>query len=185
MWFDIQLAVLQEAKNDGQRGGRFGGRDGRGGRGGRGFNRDSADNENSYGNNNGFNGSYRPSEDGEVKKASERRGRYGGPRGGYRGGRRGGYTNGDAANGERLKRVHERHSGTAMRLSVKVLDMEIRVLEPEEFVVEVEKNGDAEKPAGQEDGVDANKENPEEKVKEKEPEEKFGFEMCDAYALCM
>ncbi|XP_076945960.1 RGG repeats nuclear RNA binding protein A-like [Bidens hawaiensis] len=177
----LPAQAVQEAKNDGQRDGRFGTRGGRGGRGGRGFNRDSADNENSYGNNNGFNGSYRPSEDGEVEKASERRGGYGGPRGGYRGGRRGGYTNGDAADGERFKRVHERHNGTGRGNEVKregagrgnwgTVTDEIAV-EPEESVVEVEKKGDAEKPAGQEDGVDANKENPEEKVEEKEPEEK-------------
>ncbi|XP_076924511.1 RGG repeats nuclear RNA binding protein A-like [Bidens hawaiensis] len=174
--------AVQEAKNDGQKGGRFGGRGGRAGRGGRGFNRDSADNENSYGNNNGFNASYRQLEDGEVEKGFERRGGYGGPRSGSRGGRRGGYINGDAADGERSKRVHERHSGTGRGNEFKrdgagrgnwgTVTDEIAV-EPEESVVEVEKNGDAEKPAGQEDGVDANKENHEEKVEEeKEPEEK-------------
>ncbi|XP_076924324.1 RGG repeats nuclear RNA binding protein A-like [Bidens hawaiensis] len=175
--------AVQEAKTDGQRGGRFGGRGGRAGRGGRGFNRDFADNENSFGNNNnGFNGSYRQSEDGEVEKGSERRGGYGGPRGGSRGGRRGGYTNGDAVDGERSKRMHERHSGTGRCNELKregagrgnwgTVTDEIAV-EPEESVVEVEKNGDAEKPAGQEDGVGADKENHEEKVEEeKEPEEK-------------
>ncbi|MFS7997013.1 putative hyaluronan/mRNA-binding protein [Helianthus anomalus] len=167
--------AVQEAKTNGQRGGgRFGGR---GGRGGRGFNRDSAaDNENFYGTNNG---SYRPSEDGDVEKTSERRAGYGGPRGGYRGGRRGGYTNGDAADVERPRRVFERHSGTGRGNGFKregagrgnwgTATDEIAV-EPEEAVTEVEK--DVEEPAGQEDGADANKENPATEVEEKEPEEK-------------
>ncbi|KAL8216412.1 hypothetical protein R6Q57_023249 [Mikania cordata] len=173
--------AVQEAKTNGQRGGgRFGGR---GGRGGRGFNRDSpANNENSYGTNNGFNGSYnRPSEDGDAEKSSERRSGYGGPRGGYRGGRRGGYTNGDAVDGERPRRVFDRHSGTGRGNDFKregagrgnwgTATDEIAV-EPEEPVVEGEKNVEPEKPAGQEDGVDANKENPVSEVEEKEPEEK-------------
>jgi len=172
--------AVQEAKTNGQRGGgRFGGR---GGRGGRGFNRDSAaDNDNSYGTNNGFNGSYRPSEDGDVEKTSERRGGYGGPRGGYRGGRRGGYTNGDAADGERPRRVFERHSGTGRGNGFKregsgrgnwgTATDEIAV-EPEEPVTEGEKNVESEKPAEQEDVVDANKENPAGETEEKEPEEK-------------
>ncbi|KAJ0577016.1 putative hyaluronan/mRNA-binding protein [Helianthus annuus] len=167
--------VVQEAKTNGQRGsGQFGGR---GGRGGRGFNRDSAaDNENFYGTNNG---SYRPSEDGDVEKTSERRAGYGGPRGGYRGGRRGGYTNGDAADGERPRRVFERHIGTGRGNGFKregagrgnwgTATDEIAV-EPEEAMTEVEKN--VEESAGQEDGVDANKENPATEVGEKEPEEK-------------
>ncbi|KAI7753709.1 hypothetical protein M8C21_027349 [Ambrosia artemisiifolia] len=173
---------VQEAKADGQRGGgRFGGRgNGRGGRGGRGFNRDSSENENSYGTNNGFNGGYRPSEDGEVDKSSERR-PYSGPRGGYRGGRRGGYTNGDAADGERPRRVFERRSGTGRGNEFKregagrgnwgTATDEV-AFEPEETVVEVEKNVESEKPAGPEDGVDTNKENVAEEVEEKEPEEK-------------
>ncbi|KAJ0789187.1 putative hyaluronan/mRNA-binding protein [Helianthus annuus] len=167
--------AVQEAKTNGQRGGgRFGER---GGRGGCGFNRDSAaDNENFYGTNNG---SYRPSEDGDVEKTSERRVGYGGPRGGYRGGRRGGYTNGKAADGERPRRVFERHSGTGRGNGFKregagrgnwgTATDEIAV-EPEEAVTEVEKN--VEESAGQEDGVEANKENPSTEVEEKEPEEK-------------
>lgn len=174
--------AVQEAKADGQRGGgRFGGRgNGRGGRGGRGFNRDSADNENSYGTNNGFNGGYKASEDGDVEKSSERRG-FNGPRGGYRGGRRGGYTNGDAADGERPRRVFERRSGTGRGNEFKregagrgnwgTATDEVTV-ELEEPVIEGEKNVESEKPAGQEDGVDVNKENPATEAEEKEPEEK-------------
>ncbi|KAJ9556229.1 hypothetical protein OSB04_010843 [Centaurea solstitialis] len=173
--------AVQEARNDSQRGGgRFGGRGtGRGGRGGRGYNRDSADNENSYGTNNGFSGGYRPSEDGDVEKSSERRG-YGGPRGGFRGGRRGGYANGDSE-GERPRRVFERRSGTGRGNEFKregsgrgnwgTATDEVAV-EQEEPVVEGEKNVESEKPAGQEDAVDATKENPATEPEEKEPEEK-------------
>ncbi|KAI3791035.1 hypothetical protein L2E82_04579 [Cichorium intybus] len=167
--------AVQEARNDGQRGGaRFGGR-GRGGRGGRGFNRDLADNENS----NGFSGGYnRPSEDGDVDK-SERRGYNNGPRGGYRGGRRGGYTNGGDTEGDRPRRVFERRSGTGRGNEFKregagrgnwgTATDEV-VVEAEEAVIEGEKNVDTEKPAVEED---ANKENPHADVaEEKEPEEK-------------
>ncbi|KAI3717635.1 hypothetical protein L1987_69376 [Smallanthus sonchifolius] len=171
--------AVQEAKADGQRGrGRYGGRGN--GRGGRGFNRDSSDNENSYGTNNGFNGGYnKPSEDGDVDKSSERR--YSGPRGGYRGVRRGGYTNGDAPDGERPRRVFERRSGTGRGNEFKRegagrgnwgTATDNGAFEPEEPVVEVEKNVEPEKPDGQEDGVDTNKENLVTEVEEKEPEEK-------------
>ncbi|KAK9079992.1 hypothetical protein SSX86_001667 [Deinandra increscens subsp. villosa] len=163
--------AVQEAKADSQRGGgRFGGRAGRG--------YSAVENEKSHGTHNGFNGSYRPSEDGDMDKSSERRL---GPRGGYRGGRRGGYTNGDTADGERPRRVFERRSGTGRGNDFKregagrgnwgTATDEIAV-EPEEQVVEGEKNVESEKSAGQEDGVDANKENPTSGVEEKEPEEK-------------
>ncbi|XP_019179643.1 PREDICTED: translation initiation factor IF-2-like isoform X2 [Ipomoea nil] len=93
--------AVREAKTEPQRGAGRGQRGGgRGGR-GRGFNQDSTNNENNYGNNNGFAGGYRQSEDGEGGKPFERRGGYGG---GYRqsedgeGGkpfeRRGGYGGG-------------------------------------------------------------------------------------------
>ncbi|KAI3825454.1 hypothetical protein L1987_06943 [Smallanthus sonchifolius] len=137
--------AVQEAKADGQRGGgRYGGRGN--GRGGHGFNRDSSDNENSYGTNNGFNGGYKPSEDGDVDKSSERR--YSGPRGGNEFKREG------AGRG---------NWGTAT---------DEGAFEPEEPVVEVEKNVESEKPDGQEDGVDTNKENLATEVEEKQPEEK-------------
>lgn len=120
-WFDfvhfnrVYISIshtVREARTDGQRiGNRFGGRGtGRGGRGG--FNRESADDENSFGNNNGFSGGYRASENGDADKATERRA----PRYGNRGGRRGGYTNGDATEGERPRRVFERRSGTGRGL---------------------------------------------------------------------
>lgn len=110
---------MREGKTDGPRGGgRFGGRGtGRGRGGGRGFNRDSDNNETTFGSNNGYSGRYRPEDGGDAEKFSERRSGYGGPpRGGYRGGRRGGYSNGDAADGERPRRVFERRSGTGRGL---------------------------------------------------------------------
>lgn len=107
----------KESRSDGQRGGgRFGGR-GTGRRGRGMFGRDSADNGNSY-NNSGFSEGYRLPEQGDLEKSSERR-TYGGPRGGGgapRGGRRGGYNNGDVAEGERPRRVYERHSRTGRGL---------------------------------------------------------------------
>ncbi|KAI3689763.1 hypothetical protein L2E82_47730 [Cichorium intybus] len=163
--------AVREAKTDGQRGGgRFGGRGGRGG-----FNRDTVSNENSYGNNNGFSGGYRPSENGDGDKATERRG----PRMGNRGGRRGGYTNGDATEGERPRRVFERRSGTGRGNEFKregagrgnwgtAADDVAPVTE--EPATETEKIVDSEK---QENGADANKENTTvDAVEEKEPEEK-------------
>lgn len=106
--------AVREAR-DGPRGrGRGGGGGGRGygrGRGGGGSNGDYGNNENSY-SSNGFSGGYnKPTEDGDAGKAAERR-PYGAPRGGYRGGRRGGFSNGGDEEGERPRRVFERHSGT-------------------------------------------------------------------------
>lgn len=52
-------------------------------------------------------------------------------------------------------------------------------------MVEGEKNVEPEKPAGQEDGVDANKENPPSEVEEKEPEEKVSnLFACFDIVLC-
>lgn len=110
---------MREGRTDGQRGGgRTGGRGTGRGRGGR-FGRDSADNENPFSSNNGFSLGHRQPEEGDLEKSSERRG-YGGPRGSFRGGprggRRGGYNDGEAAEGERPRRVYERHSGTGRGL---------------------------------------------------------------------
>lgn len=107
---------MREAKTEGGRGGsRGGGRGaGRGRGGGSGFNRDS-NNEATFGSNNGFSGGYRPSEEVDTGKPSEKRG-YGGPRGGFRGGRRGGLSNGEAGEGERPRRLYERRSGTGRGL---------------------------------------------------------------------
>lgn len=179
--------AVREAKTDGQRGGgRFGGRGtGRGGHGGRGFNRDSTDNDNSYGNgtNYGYSGGYKPLENGDTEKPSERNG-YG-PRGSYRGGRRGGYTNGDAIEGERPRRVFDRRSGTGRGNDYKregagrgnwgTAADEVAP-ETEEPVTETEKIVDSDKQAGQEDATETNNENTADVVEEKVPEKEMTLE---------
>ncbi|KAI3703260.1 hypothetical protein L1987_73201 [Smallanthus sonchifolius] len=99
--------AVREARNEGGRGGRG---YGRGGRGGGGFNRESANNEGSFGNRatSGGQGGIEESNG----RSSERRGGYGGPRGGFRGGRQGSFGNGDAEDGERPRRTYDRRSGT-------------------------------------------------------------------------
>ena len=156
--------AVRESRSDGQRGG---GRSGS-------FGRDSADNGNSYSNNNGFSGGYRQPEEGDLDKSSQRRGGYGGPRGGAP---RGGFSNGDAADGEHPRRVYERHSGTGHENEFSKRDGAGRGnwgtptddIAPvnEEPVIDAEKNVDVEKPTEQEDAEEAIKENP-----MTEPEEK-------------
>ncbi|KAG5248894.1 hypothetical protein OIU77_027514 [Salix suchowensis] len=178
--------AVREAKNEGGRGGSYGEGRGRGrghGRGGSGgFNRDSNNNEISF-TGNGFSGRSRPSEDAEAGKTSERRG-YGAPRGGFRGGRRGGYSNGEDGEGDRPRRLYDRHSGTGRGNGIKregsgrgnwgthsdEIAPEFR--ETEEPVVDNEKNVITEKLQGEEDAADANKDTPETEPEEKEPEEK-------------
>lgn len=174
--------AVRESRSDGQRGGGRGGGRGTGrGRGGR-FGRDSADNGNSY-SNNGFSGGYRQPEEGDLDKSSERRGGYGGPRGGApRGGRRGGFSNGDAADGERPRRVYERHSGTGRGNEFSKRDGAGRGnwgtptddIAPvnEEPVIDAEKNVDVEKPTEQEDAGEASKASPVTEPEEKEAEAK-------------
>ncbi|GFQ05473.1 hypothetical protein PHJA_002691400 [Phtheirospermum japonicum] len=106
------FCAVKESRNEGQRGGR----------GGRGFNRELVDNENTFGNSNGFSGGYRPSEDGDSGKAPSERRPYNGPRGGggFRSGRRGGFSNGESEEGgERPRRMFERRSGTGRGTEVK------------------------------------------------------------------
>nr|KJB37652.1 hypothetical protein B456_006G214200 [Gossypium raimondii] len=147
--------AVREARNDPGRGGRGAGRGGGRGYGGRGFNRDSNVNDNS----NAFSGGYRPSEEGEERKQTERRGGYGGPRGSFRGGRRGGFNDGESGEGERPRRMYDRRSGTGRG-------------ETEENVPENEKNVSIEKQSGEEDAMDAGKENAANEAEEKEPENK-------------
>ncbi|XP_059640483.1 RGG repeats nuclear RNA binding protein A-like [Cornus florida] len=145
-----------------------------------GFDRDSVNNENPFGNSNGYSKGYRPLEEGDAGKSSEKRG-YDRPRGGYRGGRRGGFSNGEVVEGERPRRAFERHSGTGRGNEIKregagrgnwgTPTDEISP-ETEEPVNENEKTVDAEKQLGKEDAEDANKENPVNEPEEKEPEEK-------------
>lgn len=168
--------AVKEARNEGGRGGGrgYGGRGG-GGRGGRsGFNRDSGNNDN-----NGFSGGLKP-EEGDAGKQSERRS-YGAPRSGYRGVRRGGINNGEAGEGERPRRVFERRSGTGRGNEFKRdgagrgnwgSPTDEVAPEIEEPIVESEKNIDADKPQGEEEAADANKDSPANEAEEKEPEEK-------------
>ncbi|XP_052170762.1 RGG repeats nuclear RNA binding protein A-like [Diospyros lotus] len=173
--------AVREAKTEaGRGGGRGGGRGyGRGRGRGSGFNRDSANNENSFGNS-GFPGGQGATEETDIGKPYERRGGYGGPRGSFRGGRRGGFSDGEAAEGERPRRPFERRSGTGWGNEIKregsgrgnwgtPADELAQVTE--EVINEVEKNQDAEKPSG-DDAMDSSKENPVNEAEEKEPEDK-------------
>ncbi|XP_057521399.1 RGG repeats nuclear RNA binding protein A-like [Amaranthus tricolor] len=168
--------AVREARNEGGRG--VGGRGGRGygrGRGLGGANRDFANNDDAFVNENGGAMGYKEERD----RPTERRGGYGGPLGGYRGGRRGGFGSGDAADGERPRRIYERRSGTgrggefkregAGRGNWGTATDEIAQV-TEEPVVENEAVVAAEKPEGEENVVE--KENPEKEAEEVEPEEK-------------
>ncbi|XP_021279965.1 RGG repeats nuclear RNA binding protein A-like [Herrania umbratica] len=171
--------AVREAKSEGPRGGGRGGRGfgrGRGGSGG--YRRDSANDETSLSNSAVSAGQGAP-EEGESGKPSERR-TYGGPRP-YRGGRRGGFSNGEVGQGERPRRMYERHSGTGRGNELKregsgrgnwgtQTDELTQVTE--EVVNESEKNLGDEKPAGEEDAGDASKESPTNEPEEKEPEDK-------------
>ncbi|XP_048319963.2 RGG repeats nuclear RNA binding protein A [Ziziphus jujuba] len=168
--------AVKETKNETGRGGGRGFGRGRGGGGG-GYNRESVSNESSFGNN-GFSGGYRAPEEGDTGKSSERRGYGGGGRGGYRGGRRG-VGNGEAVEGERPRRTYERRSGTGRGNELKRegsgrgnwgTPTDEIAPEVEEPVIESEKN--AEKPVGDEEAVDVNKESPVNEPEEKEPEDK-------------
>ncbi|XP_022959730.1 RGG repeats nuclear RNA binding protein A-like [Cucurbita moschata] len=163
--------AVREARNEGGRGGRGSGRGvGRGygrGREGSGFVRGSFNNEN-----------ISAAEDGETGKTTERRG-YGGPRG--RGGRRGGFNNGEAADGERPRRVFERHSGTGHGNEFKRegsgrgnwgRPTEEFAEAAEEAVNEMEKNMGDEKPVQEDDAGGVNAENSAKEPEETEPEDK-------------
>ncbi|XP_030524895.1 RGG repeats nuclear RNA binding protein A-like [Rhodamnia argentea] len=172
--------AVREAKTDTGRGygrGRGGGRGyGRGRGGGRGYDQDSGNNEGPAVSNDGFSGGYRPSEEGDSGKLSER-----GGRGFSRGGRPGGYNNGEAGERERARRPFERHSGTGRGNETKRdgsgrgnwgTPTDEIAPETEEPVIEVEKNVGSEKQLAGEDGADASKENPVNEPEEKEPEDK-------------
>ncbi|KAK6117467.1 hypothetical protein DH2020_048794 [Rehmannia glutinosa] len=144
---------------------------------------EQVDNENAFGNSNGFSGGYnRPSEDGDAGKAPSERRPYSGPRGGggFRGGRRGGYNNEETGEGERPRRTFDRRSGTGRGNEVKRegagrgnwgTPTDEIVPETEEPTNEV-KNVDSEKESGQDDVGDANKDSPTNEKEETEPEEK-------------
>ena len=172
--------AVREAKSEvGRGGGRGGGRGYGRGRGGGGFNRDSGI-ENSF-SNSGYSGVQGSTEEPGTGKPSERRGGSGGPRGSVRGGRRGAFSNGEVGDGERPRRVFERRSGTGRGNEFKregagrgnwgtQTDENAQVTE--EVVNEGEKNLSDEKPPGEEDATNVNKEDPANEPEEKEPEDK-------------
>ncbi|KAI4371466.1 hypothetical protein MLD38_019698 [Melastoma candidum] len=179
--------AVREAKSDAGAGrgrgrGRGFGGGGRGfgrGRGGpRGYDQQSGANEGAVGNNDGFSGGYRPSEEGESGRPSDRRG--GGSHGPFREGRRGGFSNGEVGEGERPRRVFERRSGTGRGNEFKregagrgnwgTATDEIAP-ETEEVLTEVEKSVVPEKQPGEEDAADTGKEAPANDPEEKEPED--------------
>lgn len=178
--------AVKEARNEGGRGGRGGGGRGYGrGRGGGGFNRDSANNEGSFGNR-GFSGGQGGIEESDVSKSSERHGGggggYGGSRGGFRGGRHVSFGNGDAEDGgEHPRRPYERRSGTGRGNEFKRegagrgnwgtqaddINQEI-----EEGVIEGDKTVVSDKPNAEEEAADGKKENSaNERVEEPENKE--------------
>ncbi|KAM7476253.1 hypothetical protein LguiB_023496 [Lonicera macranthoides] len=171
--------AVREAKNEGGRGGgRSGGRGYGRGRGAGGYNRDSANNDNSF-SNSGYSGGQGAIEESNTERSYDKGGGYGGPRGGFRGGRRGGSSNGEVGDGDRPRRVFERRSGTGRGGDFKregagrgnwgtQADELAQVTE--EVVNEGEKNLGAEKPSGEEDATEGNKENPAKEPEEKEPE---------------
>ncbi|KAE8722533.1 hypothetical protein F3Y22_tig00013960pilonHSYRG00204 [Hibiscus syriacus] len=168
--------AVREARNESGRGGGRGGGRGRG-YGGRGFNRDSNAGDNS----NAFSGGYRPSEEGEERKQSERRGGYGGPRGSFHGGRRGGFNAEESGERERQRGMYDRYSGTGRGNEFKRdgagrgnwgSPTDEVAPEREDNIQENEKNIGIEKQPGEEDAVDASKENTANEAEEKEPENK-------------
>ncbi|KAK4592655.1 hypothetical protein RGQ29_016975 [Quercus rubra] len=181
--------AVREARSEPRGGGRGGGRGyGRGRGGGGGYNRDSANNEGSFPDS-GAPASQGAVEGGDSGRSGERRG-YGGPRGPYRsgsgggggggGGRRVGFSNGEAGDVERPRRVFERRSGTGRGGEVK-RDGAGRgnwgtqtdeVAPVAEEANETEKNVGDEKPVGEEEAADTNKETPANETEEKEAEEK-------------
>nr|GEU34868.1 hyaluronan/mRNA-binding protein, Stm1 [Tanacetum cinerariifolium] len=172
--------AVKEARNEGARGGRGGGRGGRGRGGGGGFNRDSGNNEVSYGNR-GSSGDQGVIAEPDSGKGYERRGSYGGgPRGGFRGGRRGGFTNGDAEEGDRPpRRNYERRSGTGRGNDIKREGagrgnwgtQADEIIQETEVVIEGEKTVDSDIPVNEEEKTDEKKENAATEPEEKEPEE--------------
>ncbi|KAG6677366.1 hypothetical protein I3842_14G022600 [Carya illinoinensis] len=171
--------AVREARSEGGRGGGRGGVRGYGrGRGSGGFNHDSANSDSSF-SNSGVPAGRGAVEEGEPGKSTERRG-YSGPRGPFRGGRHGGSNNGEPGDGERPRRAFERRSGTGRGNEVKREGggrgnwgtQTDEIVVTEEVVNETEKDVVDEKPAGEEEAADSNKENPANETEDKEPEDK-------------
>ncbi|GFZ00708.1 hyaluronan [Actinidia rufa] len=172
--------AVRDAKSEG--GGRGRGRGGgRGfGRAGGGFNRDSANNENSF-SISGISGGQGATEEQDTGKPYERRGGYSGPRGSFRGGHRGGFNNGENGDGEPARRTFERRSGTGRSNEIKregagrgnwVTPTDEIAQVTEEVAYEGEKDQGTEKPSVEEGATDINKENPDNEAEEKAPEAK-------------
>ncbi|GAB2290093.1 hypothetical protein Dimus_024382 [Dionaea muscipula] len=170
--------AVRETKNEGGRGGHGAGRGGGRGRGGGAFNRDNANNDNTFSTTTFPGGQAAPAE-GEGGRPSERRS-FGGPRGPYRGGRRGSFNGEDGGDGDHPRRVYERRSGTGRGNEFKRegagrgnWGTQTDEIAPatEEEADQSEKPVVTEKPAGGEDAVDVNQETPQE-TEEKESEEK-------------
>ncbi|CAL9241499.1 unnamed protein product [Arabidopsis halleri] len=174
--------AVRESRNAPSGGGR-GGTGGRGGfsRGrGNGGNREYRNND-APGNENGFSGGFRPSEDADGA-------RRGGSDGGYRRGgpRRGGFANGESGDVERPRRNYERHSGTGRGNGLKrdgggrgnwgTTEDDIPPA-TEEPTTEVEKSPVAEKQGGEDETAEANKEPTAEEKAQKEAEEAEAREM--------
>uniref|UniRef100_A0A1J3K2X0 Hyaluronan/mRNA-binding protein domain-containing protein n=1 Tax=Noccaea caerulescens TaxID=107243 RepID=A0A1J3K2X0_NOCCA len=171
--------AVREAKNA-PSGGRGGGGRGSGrGRGG-GLNRDSRYSD-APGNENGYSGGFRPSEEGD---GGRRGGSVGGYRGGGGGGGRGGGrrgANGESGDVERPRRFHERRSGTGRGNDLKregggranwgTTEDDIPPA-TEEPSTEVEKSPVAEKQGGEDDTTDAKKDAPVDDQEQKEAEDK-------------
>ncbi|KAL0312935.1 UNVERIFIED_CONTAM: RGG repeats nuclear RNA binding protein A [Sesamum radiatum] len=159
--------AVRESRNDGQRGGRGGGRGAGRGRGGRGFGRDLADNENTFGNSNGFSGGYRASEEGDGGRAPSERRTYSGPHG------VGVPVVVVVAASIMVKllrvTVPVGRSIAAVELGV---DQFLNFRETEEPTNEGVKNVESEKQSGEDDVVDASKDSSANEQEEKEPEEK-------------
>lgn len=185
--------AVREARSESRGGGRGGGGRGygRGRGGGGGYNRDSANNEGSFPDS-GAPAGQGAVEGGDSGRSGERRG-YGGPRGPYRGGggsgggggggRRGGFSNGDAGDVERPRRVFERRSGTgrgevkrdgAGRGNWGTQTDEVAPVTEE--ASETEKNAGDEKPVGEEEAADVNKETPANETEEKEEDKEMTLE---------
>ncbi|KAF2282722.1 hypothetical protein GH714_043547 [Hevea brasiliensis] len=151
-FFKLNYGTIYEARNEGGCGGGPGGGQGssRGCGGSSGFNHDSNNSETAFGSNNGFSGAYRPTEESNIGKPSEKRG-YGGSHGSFCGSCHGGFSNGEA---------REEMRSNVMGMVVVIGKLPLTKLlhkDTEEPIVENEKNIGTEKQPREEDTVDANR----------------------------
>ncbi|GAB4861986.1 hypothetical protein Ancab_037240 [Ancistrocladus abbreviatus] len=171
--------AVREMRNETGRGGRGTGRGGGRGHGGGGFSRDYANSENAFGNSR-VSGRQETPEVAASGKTSEQH-PFGGPRGPYRGHRRGGFSDGEARDGEHIRRIYDRRSGTGRGSEFKRegagrgnwgTQKDEAAPAAEEEIDQAEKNLGGEKSAVGKDAVDDNMETPLGETEEQEPEEK-------------